>query len=396
VAKVLAKKSKRRYFGLLNRVSGLLDEARRATVRVTNSILTATYWEIGRQIVEFEQVGESRAEYGEELLMQLSVDLTSRFGRGFSRSNLQYMRLFFQGWEIRQTASGKFTARTKCQTLSGEFENGESSTELAVPQTDGLHIDPSLANALELFPIPWSHYVRLMSVKDDAAREFYEDEAILAGWSVRQLDRMISTLHYERTLRSRNKAAMLLKGREPGPNDAVTVEETIRDCYLLEFLNLKDEYSEAELEEAIIRHLEAFLLEMGAGFTFVARQYLIRIDGEPFRMDLVLFQRVLRCLVIIDLKIGKFTHADAGQMNLYLNYAEENMMVAGENPPVGLILCSDKSDAVVRYAMGGINAKVFAAKYLTNLPDTELLRKELLRTKHALETHAIVRPKRKK
>ena len=308
------------------------------------------------------------------------------------------MRLFFQGWEIRQTVSGKFMARTKCQTLSGKFDVGQSTAELPISRSlrEGPHSDPIALNTSEVFPLPWSHYIRLMSVKNDAARKFYEDEAIIAKWSVRQLDRMISTLHYERTLRSRNKAAMLLKGREPMPEDAVTVEETIRDCYFLEFLNLKDEYSEAEIEDAIIRHLETFLLEMGAGFTFVARQHSFRIDSESFRMDLVLFQRVLRRLVIIDLKIGKFTHADAGQMNLYLNYANENMLIPGENPPVGLILCSDKSDAVVRYAMGGINAKVFAAQYLTNLPDPELLRKEILRTKQAIETQAIARSTRKK
>jgi len=225
-----------------------------------------------------------------------------------------------------------------------------------------------------------------MSVKDDFARWFYEDEAIVAGWSVRQLDRMISTQHYERTMLSKNKASMLLKGRNAKPEDVVTLQETIRDPYVLEFLNLKDEYSETDLEEAIINHLESFLLEMGRGFAFIARQHHFRIDGDSFRMDLVLFHRLLRSLLIVDLKIGKFTHADAGQMNLYLNYAKEHMMVAGENDPIGLILCSDKSDAVVKYAMGGINANVFASQYLTRLPDEEVLRRELLLTKHAFET----------
>jgi predicted nuclease of restriction endonuclease-like (RecB) superfamily len=227
-----------------------------------------------------------------------------------------------------------------------------------------------------------------MSVPDELARWFYEDEAIRGAWSVRQLDRQISTQLFERTSLSRNKQAVIRKGRPAKPEDAVTLEEAVRDPYLLEFLNLKDEYSENDLEEAIIQHLQAFLLEMGDAFSFVARQRRLRIGNVWYRMDLVLFHRLLRCLVIIDLKIGEFTHADAGQMNLYLNYAREHMTFAGENEPVGLILCSEKNDAVVRYAMGGIQAKVFASKYLTVLPDPETLRREILATKHALETRA--------
>ena len=238
----------------------------------------------------------------------------------------------------------------------------------------------------DLFPLPWSHYVRLMSVKDEFARWFYEDEAIRGGWSVRQLNRQIESQFFERTALSRNKEAILRKGREPKPEVAVTIEDTIRDPYILEFLNLKDEYNETDLEQAIIDHMQAFLLEMGDGFTFVARQKQLRIGNVSYHMDLVLFHRLLRCLLIIDLKIGTFDHGDAGQMNLYLNYARENMMLPGENEPVGLILCSDKDDAVVRYAMGGIGAKVFASKYLIALPDVEMLRREIVRTKHALET----------
>jgi predicted nuclease of restriction endonuclease-like (RecB) superfamily len=210
---------------------------------------------------------------------------------------------------------------------------------------------------------------------------------------VRQLDRQIATQFFERTALSRNKEAMILKGRQPKPEDAVTLEETIRDPYLLEFLNLKDPYSETELEEALILQLEAFLLELGAGFTFVARQKRIRIGDEWYRMDLLLFHRRLRCLVIIDLKVGKFTHADAGQMNLYLNYAKEHLMEPGESEPVGLVLCSEKNDAVVHYAMGGIRANVFASRYLSVLPDAETLRREILKTKHALQTRAAARGK---
>jgi predicted nuclease of restriction endonuclease-like (RecB) superfamily len=256
--------------------------------------------------------------------------------------------------------------------------------------TTQLPLNPS-TTLLDAFPLPWSHYVRLMSVKDDFARWFYEDEAIRGTWSVRQLNRQIGTQFFERTARSRNKEAMILKGRQPRPEDTVTLAETIRDPYLLEFLDLKNEYSETDLEEAIIEKLQAFLLEMGGAFTFVARQRHLRIGNVSYHMDLVLFHRVLRCLVIIDLKIGEFTHADAGQMNLYLNYARENMMMPGENAPVGLILCSEKDNAVVHYAMGGIQARVFASRYLTELPSVEILRQEILTTKHALETQAAAR-----
>jgi predicted nuclease of restriction endonuclease-like (RecB) superfamily len=244
------------------------------------------------------------------------------------------------------------------------------------------------ASRLDAFPLSWSQYVRLMSVEDDFARWFYEEEAIRGAWSVRQLARQIGTQFFERTALSRNKEAMLLRGRQAKAEDAVTLEETIRDPYLLEFLHLKDEYSETDLEDAIIQHLQTFLLEMGDAFTFVARQRRIRIGDVWYRMDLVLFHRLLRCLVIIDLKIGEFTHADAGQMNLYLNYAKEHMVLAGEDVPVGLILCSQKNDAVVHYAMGGIQAKVFASKYLIRLPAPEVLRQEILKTQHALQTRA--------
>ena len=378
------------YDGLLARIATLLEQGRRATVRTTNAILTATYWEVGRQIVEYEQGGQARAEYGEELLKRLAKDLTGSSGRGFSERNLEYMRRLYLGWEISQTPSAKWQARVKCSTVSSDFQQEKSQTpsaKLQPPVTTRLPLDP-FASLLDAFPLPWSHYVRLMSVRDDFARWFYEEEAIQGAWSVRQLNRQIGTQFFERTALSRSKEAMIRKGRQPKPEDAVTVEETIRDPYLLEFLNLKDQYSETDLEDAIIQHLQTFLLEMGDAYAFVARQKRIRIGDEWYRMDLVLFQRDLQCLVIIDLKLGEFTHADAGQMNLYLNYAKEHMKRPWENEPVGLILCSEKNDAVVHYAMGGIQAKVFASQYLTQLPAAETLRREILATQHAFQTRA--------
>ena len=227
------------------------------------------------------------------------------------------------------------------------------------------------------FPLSWTHYIRLMAVSDPEARALYEAEAIRGGWTVRQLERQISTQFFERVSASSNPERMLTFARKPSPPDAVALRDHIRDPYLLEFLDLKDEYSETDLEDAIVRHLESFLLELGAGFTFVARQKRIRIGDEWYRIDLLLYHRALRCLVVVDLKLGRFSHADAGQMNLYLNYAREHLMGPDEHEPVGLILCSAKNDAVVHYAMGGINANVFASRYLTVLPDPEALRREI-------------------
>jgi len=378
------------YGRLVSDISGLLEQARRTAARSVNSILTATYWEVGRRIVEFEQGGKARAEYGERLLVQLAEDLTARHGRGFSRQGLQKMRSFYLEWEICPTPSGKFEARAKHPTLSGESEVGKRQTpsvesvQALAPVTVTAPVQPILALP-GAFPLSWSQYVRLMSVENPRARAFYESEAIRGGWSVRQLDRQISTQFYERAVRSKHPHPLIARGQTPKEEDTVSVEEEVRDPYLLEFLNLKDEYSETELEEALIRHLEWFLLELGTGFTFVARQKRVRVGDSWYRIDLLFYHRGLRCLVVIDLKTGAFTHADAGQMNLYLNYAREHLKLPDEADPVGIILCTDKDDAVVKYATGGIRARVFASKYLTSLPDEETLRQEILATRRAIQ-----------
>ncbi|MEW6130026.1 MAG: PDDEXK nuclease domain-containing protein [Acidobacteriota bacterium] len=336
------------YDATLNEFVALLEASRRATARAVNSIMTATYWEIGRRIVEIEQGGKGRAEYGEALLKRLAKDLTARFGRGFSRQNLQQMRLFY------------LAHQEICQTLSGKSHLAEIAKQL---------------------PLSWSHYVKLLAVKTADARKFYEDEALRGGWSVRQLDRQINSLFYERALLSKNKAAMLKKGASPKPEDAVSPDEEIRDPLVLEFLNLKDEYSELELEELIIKHLENFLLELGADFTFVGRQKRLRIDDEWFRVDLVFYHRRLRCLILIDLKLGKLTHADIGQMHLYTNYAKAHWMLEDENPPIGLILCSHKGEALARYALEDLPNKVVAREYLMLLPDEKTLQSEIEKAK---------------
>lgn len=365
------------YDTILSDVAGLLESARRVSARATNAIMTATYWEIGRRIVEFEQRGTRRAGYGKELIARLSADLTKHFGRGFGRVNLSQMRKFCQCWppaQIFQTSSEKCLAGqgspAKVQTLSAEF---------------------SLRDIANRFPLPWSHYVLLLSVKNPEGRAFYEKEALRGGWSVRQLERQIDTQFYERTALSKDKAAMLKKGAKPLPEDAVTPEEEIKDPLVLEFLGLKDEYSENDLEEALIHQLENFLLELGGDFTFVGRQRRLRIGDEWYRVDLLFFHRRLRCLVIIDLKLGKFTHSDAGQMHLYLNYAREHWTHSDENPPVGLILCAQKDHAVAHYALEGLPNKVLAAEYRTALPDEKTLAAEIDKTRRMLEGRGILK-----
>ena len=386
------------YGTLVSGISGLLEQTRRETARSVNATLTATYWEIGRRIVEHEQGGKARAEYGEELLTRLTEDLTAKYGRGFSKRNLEQMRIFYQGREIAQTPSAQFEARVICPEVRGGIENTSAivripSAHSPIFRTAAGQLSP--LKFAEAFPLSWSHYTRLMSVEKPHARAFYEAESIHGGWSVRQLDRQIGTQFFERMAKSKQQAAMLARGRPAKPEDAVTADEEIRDPYLLEFLNLKDEFSESDLEEALIRHLEWFLLELGPGFAFVARQKRIRVGNTWYLIDLLLYHRVLRCMVIIDLKRGHFTHADAGQMNLYLNYVKEHLTLPGEADPIGIILCSARDEAVVKYAMGGINANVFASRYMTELPDPETLRQEIVSAQHTLESIAAMKGKRK-
>jgi len=445
------------YGDMLSGVVDLLEAARRTAARSVNTLMTATYCEIGRRIVEHEQAGQARAEYGQELLVRLSSDLMSRLGRGFSQQNLENMRLFYLGLppervqqklsaksaaradEISQTLSGKSVDPARddiSQTLSGKSQ-GEA--ELVIRSTPsrgaahankrnrataslkssnyeiqqirstlsnkslrsihqsgsgksegGISLTPSgeltLADLARAFPLPWSHYVLLVRrSRSQEALDFYHTEALRGGWSVRQLARQIDSQFYERTALSRNKAAMLIKGAQPKPNDAVSADEEIKDPLVLEFLGLRDEYSETDLEDALIRHLELFLLELGNDFAFVGRQRRLRIDDEWYRVDLLLFHRRLRCLVVIDLKLGRFTHGDAGQMHLYLNYAREHWVQPGENPPVGIILCAGKGEALVRYATEGLPNKMLVREYLTALPDEKVLAAEIDKTRKRLE-----------
>ena len=370
------------YQAVFGDVSKIIDAARDSAARSVNSAMTAAYWLIGHRIVEFEQSGEKRAEYGIALLERLAEDLTGRFGRGFSRQNIQNMRLFYLSYppgRIRQTPSGKLPVTHR--QLIRQTPSGTSEAASAEVGFDDL---------LAAFPLPWSAYVRLLSVRNGSAREFYESEALRGGWSVRQLDRQISSLFYERTALSKNRAAMLTREKKALSEDLVRTEEEIKDPFVLEFLDLKDEYSESELEEALIRHLETFLMELGDDFCFIGRQKRLRVGNQWYRLDLLFFHRGLRCLVVIDLKIGSFTHADAGQMHFYLNYVRDNWVREGENPPIGLILCSEKDEALARYALDGLPNKVMAAEYRIALPEEAILAAELGRSRRAVELRASI------
>ena len=401
------------YSGLIGGVGELLETARRASARTVNAFMTATYWEIGRRIVEFEQGGKERATYGDALLEKLAEDLTARFGRGFARPSLSRFRQLYLNFPkpairstapnespaptsirstlsneshpspIVQTPSAKSTAPENRQTPSGIFQTPSGISETL---SGKLPID-EIRHLARAFPLPWSHYVLLTGrSRSPEAFAFYHTEALRGGWSVRQLQRQIDSQFYERTALSRDKAAMLAKGAKPEPGDAVSADEEIRHPLVLEFLGLRDEYAETDLEDALIRHLETFLLELGNDFAFVGRQRRLRIDDEWYRVDLLFFHRRLRCLVIFDLKLGRFTHADAGQMHVYLNYAREHWVQPGENPPVGIILCSGKGEALVRYATEALPTKLLVREYLTALPDEKTLAAELDKTRRALES----------
>ena len=372
---------------LVTDLASLIDQGRRTAVRYVNTVLVATYWLVGRRVVEYEQKGKERAEYGEALLKRLSGDLTKQFGKGWGEPHLRAIRQFYLIY-------GDIEKRYTLCSESGKPD------ETNIRHTPCIELSPSqiLPSKLQtlsveffntLFPLSWSHYRLLMRLDEPFKRELYESECIRGNWSVRQLDRQIQSMLYERTALSKRKLAVIAKAHEKPI--VLKPEDEIKDPYILEFLGLKDEYSESQLEEALIRHIEHFLLELGIGFTFIARQKRITLEGSHYRLDLLLYNRILRCLVAIDLKIGEFTHADAGQMNLYVNYLKDKEKLPDENDPVGLILCTDKKKTVVEYALGGMNNKIFASKYKLQLPNPKVLKAEIEHERQRLVEMKIIR-----
>lgn len=312
-------------------IKELLEQARKRIYRNVNGEMVLTYWQIGKMIVK-KQGREDRAKYGDNLIKELSIELTNDFGRGFDTTNLRNMRQFYLAFQKRDTV---------CSELS------------------------------------WSHYRLLMRLDDNNARQFYVKEAITGNWSVRQLEREINTFSYQRYLASHGNHDVVDDTAKREKSD--DPKDVIKDPYVLDFLGLKADSSfyEKDLEQALITHLNEFLLELGNGFAFVARQKRFDMDGRNFYVDLVLYNYKLKCFVLIDLKRGDLTHQDIGQMQMYVNYYTRELMEPGDNPPIGIVLCADKSDTLVRYTLPLDNKQIYASKYMLYLPKEEELQNEV-------------------
>ncbi len=336
-----------RHIDFYNKVANLLKEARESVVRTVNKTMVYTYLEIGRMIIEEEQNGKERAEYGKQILKELSRSLTLEFGKGFSVTNLQQMKNFYNVYGKQQTVSAK--------------------SENTILKNNNLQLS-------------WSHYLFLMRIDNIEERKFYEIETIQNNWSIRELQRQFDTSLYERLSLSRDKKA--IKALSEKGQIIENANDSLKDPYILEFIGLPEDvkYSESDLENRIIDKLEHFLLELGKGFTFVGRQVRFTFDEEHFRVDLVFYNRLLQCFVVIDLKIGKLTHQDLGQMQMYVNYYDRFVKLDTENKTIGIILCKDKKDTLVEITLPDNNEQIFANKYQTVLPSkTEL--KQLIENK---------------
>ncbi|WP_248902654.1 YhcG family protein [Flavobacterium sp. K5-23] len=326
--------------------------------------MTYTYFEIGRMIVEEEQNGNERAAYGKQILKGLSADLTKEFGKGFSMRNLEQIRKFYKIYSISSTVSTILQNQIP-QTVSAELKD-------QIPQSLTAEFNTfDFESFRSFFRLTWSHYTFLMRIDNEKERRFYEIESEKYNWSVRELKRQYDSALYTRLALSRDKEGVL-KLSEKG-QIIENPKDIIKDPYILEFLGLPElnQYSESDLEEEIINKLEHFLLELGHGFTFVARQDRITFDDKHFRIDLVFYNRVLRCFVLIDLKIGELKHQDLGQMQMYVNYYDREKRLEGENKTIGIVLCQNKSDLVVEYTLPENNEQIFASKYKTVLPSKE-------------------------
>jgi predicted nuclease of restriction endonuclease-like (RecB) superfamily len=326
------KLQKPKYEKLLSDIGLAIETARQNAIRAINTELVKANWEIGRHIVEYEQHGQERAEYGSELLTRLSKDLRQRYGKGFGRRNILDMRRFYLVYHKWQTVSAKLS---------------------------------------------WSHYIALVGVSDDTARRFYEKHTLNENLSVRQLERQIDSSLFERLALSKDKKGVLQLS-EKGLNVSHPTE-AVKDPYVLDFLKIPQSHkmTEKDLEQKIIDNLQMFLLELGKGFAFVARQYRISLRNKHYSIDLVFYHRILKCFVLIDLKIRNVAHGDIGQMNLYLNYFKTEESVEGDNEPIGIILSAEKDEVLVEFATGGISNKIFVSKYQLYLPDKKQLQKKV-------------------
>jgi len=388
---------------LLDRVVSILEQARGNVVRAVNSNMVLAYWLIGREIVQELQGGEQRAEYGKQVLGELSGNLNKRYGSGFSVPNLQNFRKFYQAFQSRLGI--RYPAGTKFQE-EGKGRPGDELLEAPILAPAGRESaysekwhPPGSELASGFNPqLSWSHYRALMRVKDGNARDFYEREAAECGWSKVQLERQIRTSHFERIMANHGEEGLLSAERERLSGESFNPVHVLKSPMVLEFLDLPADPSlhEDKLEEAIITNLQSFLLELGKGFSFVARQKHIRFDDDDFYLDLVFYNYMLKCFMLVDLKIDKLTHRDVGQMDGCVRLFEDQFKVEGDNPTIGLILCADKSEAVAKYSVLNENKQIFASKYLKFLPSEEELKLEIEKERRVIEETALALPKEDK
>lgn len=357
---------------LAERIITLVEEAKRKVVLAVNVALVCTYYEVGRMIVEEEQGGRKRAQYGKAQLQELSKKLTAQLGKGFSVDNLQNMRNFYIAYsptEIYEKPSRKLTER-KYETVSRK-SSGQQNRNRAAEINDG---SAGLVRPIPKFTLSWSHYLKLMRIDDPDERRFYEIEAAENRWGLKELQRQFDSALYQRLALSRDKTKVLSLAKRGQLLEKPA--DVIKEPYVLEFLGLPEQatYSESELEQRLIGHLSEFLLELGKGFAFVGRQVRITFDEHHFWIDLVFYNRLLRCFVLFDLKIGELKHQDIGQMQMYVNYYDRMVKMPEENPTIGILLCADKNDAIVEMTLPQGPKRIFASKYMTVLPDKETLR----------------------
>jgi predicted nuclease of restriction endonuclease-like (RecB) superfamily len=384
---------------IYDRIRGILESARSNIARSVNSTQVVANWLIGREIVEEEQGGRRRADYGTRLVADLAERLTKDFGRGFTKNNLEHFRAFYLTYpnlvslSIAHAARGEsgavklleITHAARGQLDSPRQATPASATTAKIPVPASVLIHSSLHGAvwkpgnLHLH-LSWTHYRTLLRVNKTESRSFYEIEAIKNGWSARELERQIHSLLYERLALSKDKKGLMKLARKG--QEVQKPADIFKDPTVIEFLELPEspKLVETDLEQALINNLQAFLLEMGKGFAFVSRQERITIDGDHFYVDLVFYHTILKCFVLLDLKVGKLTHQDLGQLQLYVNYYDSERRTKGDQPTLGLILCTDKNEAVVRYTLGkGYRKNVFASRYQLYVPSEAELKAELRR-----------------
>jgi predicted nuclease of restriction endonuclease-like (RecB) superfamily len=356
---------------LYSEIKQILQDARQSAYRSVNFAMVLAYWKIGSRIVIHEQLGKKRAGYGEGLLKELSKKLTVEFGKGFALASLKNYRQFYLSFSDTEKGSAP-------GSLLKETAHTDKSS--AMGNQSSVAIDPTNPHALRS-GLTWTHYRLLMRVENINARNFYMNEAITENWSTRALERQINSFYYERIVPSKNNKGVIEEGKEAIKLLSPTPEDFIKDPYVLEFLNLHSGsgYSEKDVENAIIQKLQQFMLEMGKGFSFVAQQKRISVEDDHFYVDLVFYNYVLKCFVLIDLKLSKLNHQDIGQMDLYVRWFEDNLRSETDNPTIGIILCSEKNETIVKYSILKESKQLFASKYKLYLPTEAEFRKEVER-----------------